>query len=193
MVTQPKESIDGILGKIIDDWYGNISLHYITEEDLAETRPETTVQLKRFHDAKGHRIKFNKYELDITYGLKATWADKQIAIEISVNNKVEHFDYEDFREQLFAHYHHAGSLRITKPQDMKRPMYREVFQLQSRLEDAFQVERNAGRADIMRLTFQISEEYIDRLIVRPGATRELIERYCVAPFRSVYARVYRSV
>ncbi len=193
MTTKLEESIDGVLGAIIDDWYKTVSRHYVTEEDVAEGLEEdTAAQLKRFHDEKGHRIKFAKYELDITYGLKATWNDQQIDIEISVNNKVDHFDYEDFRKQLLAHYDDAGSLTVTKPADLGRPRYRDVFQLKSGLDEAFQVERNKGRADIMRLTFQIPEEYTGRLTVRPGATRELIERYCVAPFRSVYARVYRN-
>ena len=111
---------------------------------------------------------------------------------IVVNNKVEQFDYKNFSKQLFSHYHDAGSLPVTKPQNLKRPKYRELFQLPGQLDDVFQVERNKDRADIMKLIFQIQEEYIDRLMARPGATRELIEKYCVAPFRSIYARVYRS-
>ena len=193
MTKKTQELINSILSEIIDDWYKSVSSHYITEESLLENpSEEATAQLKRFHDKKGHRIKFKKYDLDTTYGLKATWNGNQLEIEVSVNNKVEQFDYKNFSKQLFSHYHDAGSLPVTKPQNLKRPKYRELFQLPGQLDDVFQVERNKDRADIMKLIFQIQEEYIDRLMARPGATRELIEKYCVAPFRSIYARVYRS-
>ena len=193
MATKSTESIDQVLSKIIDDWYERVSRYYVTKDDQEKSAlPESTIELKRFHDAKGHRIKFDKGDLDFTYGLKAIWEQQTLHLEVSVNNKVKNFDYGNFRELLFAHYLEAGSQPVTKPADLKRPEYREVFRLQDGLDEAFQVERRETKADIMRLSFQIAEQYMESLARRPGASGELIERYCVAPFRSAYAQVYRA-
>ena len=67
-----QQATDKILGSIIDDWYGNVSGFYLNREQI-ETEPGLGTreeELKRFHDDKGHRIKFNKDELDFTYGLR---------------------------------------------------------------------------------------------------------------------------
>ena len=193
MTTKSTESIELVLSKIIDDWYERVSRYYVTKEDQEESAlAESAIELKRFHDAKGHRIKFDKGDLDFTYGLKASWEQQTLHLEVSVNNKVENFDYGNFRELLFAHYREAGAKPVTKPADLKRPLFREVFRLQDGLDEAFQVERREGKADIMRLSFQIAQEYMESLARRPDASGELIERYCVAPFRSVYAQVYRA-
>ena len=190
MTTKSTELIDQVLGKIIDDWYQRVCRYYQTRDDQ-EDLAESAIELKRFHDAKGHRIKFDKGDLDFTYGLRASWEQQTLCLEVSVNNKVANFNYEDFRELLFAHYREAGSRPVTKPADLKRPLYRQLFRLPDGLE-AFQVERREGKADIMRLSFEIGEEYVERLARRPTASGELIERYCVAPFRSAYAQVYRA-
>ena len=195
MPTATKESFDQVLHEIIDDWYDRVSTYYVTEESLEDTPDlelELEVELKRFHGDSGHRIKFNKNKLDFTYGLRAAWENQAFMIEISVNNKVTNFDYDDFKQQLFDHYDVAGGKPITKPRDLGRPLYRDVFQLPEGLGQAFQIEKKGGKADIMRLTFKTDGQYIESLARRPGATKELIENYCVAPFRSVYARVYRS-
>ncbi len=193
MATKSAELIDQVLGKIIDDWYQRVSGYYLTKDDQENSDlAESAIELKRFHDAKGHRIKFDKGDLDFTYGLSASWEQQTLYLEVSVNNKVENFDYGNFRELLFAHYREAGSRPVTKPADLKRPLYRQLFRLPDGLDAAFQVERRVGKADIMRLSFQIGEEYVESLDRRPGASGELIERYCVAPFRNVYALVYRS-
>ena len=78
----------------------------------------------------------------------------------------------------------SSEMRIYYDNNPERPGQRNQW--------STQVEKNTDRADIMKLVFQVQEEYIDRLMARPGATRELIEKYCVAPFRSIYARVYRN-
>lgn len=193
MMTQAKKVVEQVLGEIIDEWYERVSGYYVTAEDLEEAdRSDEGAELKRFHDPKGHRIKFDKDDLDFTYGLSVKTAGSQLKIEISVNNKVEHFNYEHFREELFAYYRTEGVKPVTKPRDLGRPLYKDVFQLQERLAEAFHVERQEGRADIMRLTFSIAKDHLDVLSGRPQATKELIESYCVVPFRSVYARVYRG-
>ncbi len=193
MATKSTESIDHVLSKIIDAWYDRVSRYYVTREDQENSAgAEETIELKRFHDEKGHRIKFDKGALDFTYGLRASWEQQTLHLEVSVNNKVKNFDYENFRELLFDHYRKAGSKQVTKPADLKRPLYREVFRLQDGLDEAFKVEYREGKADIMRLSFRIAEQYMESLTRRPDASGELIERYCVAPLRSAYAQVYRA-
>jgi hypothetical protein len=190
-----QNTFDLVLSEIIDSWYDRVSTYYVTEESLEEMtapEPDIEVELKKFHSAEGHRIKFDKYELDFTYGLKASWKDEAFLIEVSVNNKVKNFDYDDFRQQLLDHYDSAGKFPVTKPRDLGRPLFRDVFHLSEDLEQAFHIEKKGDKADIMRLTFRTDAQYIESLARRPEATKELVEKYCVAPFRNVYAIVYRS-
>jgi hypothetical protein len=187
------ESIEGILSAIIDEWYSRVSGYYVTQED-GEENPDSAepVQLKRFHDSTGHRIKFNKDDLDFTYGLKSEWDSAAVTIEISVNNKVENFDYEDFSKQLFDHYKRNGERKVGSPAAIKTLLFKEVFQLESEISEAFRVEKRSNRADIMRLSFTIGEDVVKALANNGTATKRLIENYCVSPFRSIYAKVYRS-
>ena len=68
--TSPKTAalIDKALEAIIDQWYLSVSDYYITSEKKTKN-PEiqSPEELKRFHDETGHRIKFNKGDLDFTY------------------------------------------------------------------------------------------------------------------------------
>ena len=190
-----QNTFDLILSEIIDSWYDRVSTYYVTEESLEEMtdpEPDVEIELKKFHSDEGHRIKFDKHELDFTYGLKASWENEEFLLEVSVNNKVRNFDYDDFRQQLIDHYASAGGAPVTKPRDLGRPLFRDVFHLAEGLGQAFHIEKKGNKADIMRLTFRTDGQYIESLARRPGATKELIEKYCVAPFRSVYALVYRS-
>ncbi len=191
--TTLQQTVEEILSTIIDEWYDRVSGYYITGED-AEQNPELTesIQLKRFHDSKGHRIKFNKDDLDFTYGLRSAWESDSVTIEISVNNKVEKFDYSNFREQLFAHYGKAGGKNVGKPAAMKSLSFEQVFQLETEIAQAFVVEKRKEKADIMRLSFRIDEGVLTELTTDPDSTKQLIESYCVSPFRSIYAKVYRS-
>ena len=93
--TQIQKAIDELLSQIIDEWYERVSPHYVTHS-VGSGRQEREEELKCFHDKNGHRIKFDKDGLDFTYGLKSQWAEEHCVIEISVNNKVENFDYLDF-------------------------------------------------------------------------------------------------
>lgn len=184
-----QETIEGILRAIIDDWYERVSGYYITSSE--ETGADDSVELKRIHDEKGHLIKFNKDGLDFTYGLRSTWDGDHFLIEISVNNKVENFAYDDFRNQLFAHYEKAGSAPVQRPALGSLP-HRDVFQLESGFSEAFTVEKRMPKADIMRLSFRVNADLLDLLAADPEATKQLIEAYCVSPFRSIYAKVYRN-
>ncbi len=192
--TQESQSaFDRILEGIIDDWYDNVSSYYVTREQIADNPElaEGSEELKRFHDEKGHRIKFAKDELDFTYGLRCEWKDEQILIEISVNNKVPNFDYDEFRKRLTEHYANNGSNKVPTPYELRAVSYTEIFRFRPDLDGAFSVEVHPGKADIMRLAFWIHSKYLPRLAPRPVAGKQLVEQFCVSPFRSVYAAVYR--
>lgn len=187
-----QRAIDEALQAIIDDWYENVSGFYVTQEQL-EANPglKKEEELKRFHDEHGHRIKFNKDDLDFTYGLRFRWQDEDFIIEVSVNNKVQNFDYQDFRDRLFAHYQKKRVEKVPTPYELRSRSYREIFQLQPNFDEAFVVEKREDKADIMRLSFLVRSEFLEKLVSHPLANKQLIEGYCVSPFRSVYAKVYR--
>lgn len=188
-------AFDQILGRIIDEWYDNVCSYYITREQI-EANPDLASQeeeLKRFHDDSGHRIKFGKDELDFTYGLRCRWdGDEAFVIEVSVNNKVPRFDYDDFQRRLTDHYQKTGQKTVPTPYELKSHSFQEVFEFRPNLRDAFVVETREGKADIMRLSFWVNTRYLEKLSSHPIAGKQLVEQYCVSPFRSVYAAVYRK-
>ncbi len=188
--TQIQKAIDELLSQIIDEWYERVSPHYVTHP-VDSGGQEREEELKCFHDKNGHRIKFNKDELDFTYGLKSQWTEEHCVIEISVNNKVENFDYLDFQRRLVSHYQTTGSRKVPTPYQLRTHSYQEIFQLQPNLEDAFSVENREKKADIMSLSFRLRERFSEELAARPVSGKQLIEDYCVSPFRSAYAAVYR--
>jgi hypothetical protein len=188
--TQIHKAIDELLSQIIDEWYERVSPHYITHSvDSGQAREE---ELKFFHDKNGHRIKFNKDALDFTYGLKSQWEEEHCVIEISVNNKVEHFDYLDFQRRLISHYKNTGDRKVSTPYQLRTHSYQDIFQLEPNLEEAFSVEKREEKADIMSLSFRLKERFTEELAAHPVSGKQLIEDYCVSPFRTVYAAVYRK-
>ena len=192
-IKQVYTGIEEVLGQIIDEWYERVAGHYLTEQELErQSHPSTReAELKYFHDVAGHRIKFNKDELDFTYGLRSYCDDQHCVIEISVNNKVENFNYQDFQSSLLSHYREVETHPVTSPYQLRSHSYEEIFKLEPSLEKAFQVERHEKKADIMRLSFRVSDFFTQELCSHPIAGKQLIEDYCVSPFRSVYAAVYR--
>ncbi|MBI4444725.1 MAG: hypothetical protein HY645_02350 [Acidobacteria bacterium] len=187
-----QKAIEETLKAIIDDWYENVSQFYVTQEGLAFSPDlKTEEELKRFHDENGHRIKFNKQDLDFTYGLRSGWNGDNFFIEVSVNNKVENFSYKEFRNRLLAHYEKFGEQKVSTPYDLKNHTHMEIFKIKPNLDQAFVVEKREDKADIMRLSFQVEPRFLEKLVAHPMASKQLIESYCVSPFRTVYATVYR--
>ena len=187
-----QQPIEEILRSIIDDWYGNVSSFYVTKDQL-EAHPDRnqTEELKCFHDDKGHRIKFQKDELDFTYGLRSRYSEEGLVIEVSVNNKVRHFNYADFQDRLLSHYGRMGANSVTVSAALRSRTYSEIFQLGSNLKEAFTVEKRDEKADIMRLAFRLTRDCVELLAKDSAFSKALIEEYCVSPFRSAYAAVYR--
>jgi hypothetical protein len=192
--TSPKTAamIDKALEAIIDQWYLSVSDYYITAEKKAEN-PELQVpeELKRFHDETGHRIKFNKGDLDFTYGLSLMLESEDCELEVSVNNKVPNFNYGELVRRLSAYYQTAQDKPIEGFKKIKKARNGEMFGLQDNLQDSITVETREGKADIVRLTFQIQDEHLEELVSDPPNFMELIHQYCVAPLRRIYAEVYR--
>jgi len=185
--------IDKALEAIIDQWYLSVSDYYVTSEKKAENPGiEIPEELKRFHDETGHRIKFNKGDLDFTYGLCLMSAADYCAVEVSVNNKVPNLNYGELVRRLAAYYQSNKEKPVEGFKKLKKVRNCEVFQLPEDLQGSITLETREGKADILRLSFGIAEEYLDELISEPPNFMELIHQYCVAPLRRIYAEVYRT-
>lgn len=192
--TPPKtaELIDKSLETIIDQWYLSVSDYYVTVEKKKEN-PDIQVpeELKRFHDETGHRIKFNKGDLDFTYGLSLTTANDDCILEASINNKVPNFNYGELVRRLEAYYQSNKENAIEGFKKIKKTRNCDIFHLKDDLQQCLKVETREGKADIVRLSFGLDGEYLDELISDPPNFMELIHKYCVAPLRRVYAEVFR--
>lgn len=190
--TSPKTAaqIDKALEAIIDQWYLSVSDYYVTVEKKKEN-PDLQVpeELKRFHDETGHRIKFNKGDLDFTYGLSLSSED--CALEVSVNNKVPNFNYGELVKRLATYYQSNKDKPIEGFKKLKKIRNCDLFHLNEDLQESIKVETREGKADIVRLSFGVEDEYLEELMSDPPNFMELIHKYCVAPLRRVYADVYR--
>lgn len=192
--TPPKTAtlIDKALEAIIDQWYLSVSDYYVTCEKKAEN-PEIQVpeELKRFHDENGHRIKFNKGDLDFTYGLCFLSEDECCILEASVNNKVPNFNYGELVRRLATYYQANKDKQVEGFKKLRNVRNCDVFHLPEDLNGSITLETREGKADIVRLSFGIEEEYLEDLLGEPPNFMELIHQYCVAPLRRIYAEVYR--
>ena len=185
--------IDNTLESIIDQWYLSISDYYVTIERKSENPDVSqTEELKRFHDETGHRIKFNKGDLDFTYGLSLQSGDEGHLLEVSVNNKVPHFNYNELVRRLSSYYEGARNKPIAGFKDAQKLHNRDIFSLQDQIRNSISVEPREGKADIVRLSFGIVDEHFEELIADPPSFMEMIHNYCVAPLRRIYADLYRT-
>src|SRR5881397_2576830 len=186
------KAIDAALEAIVDQWYLSVSDYYVTaEKKLENPGLEAPEELKRFHDEAGHRIKFNKGDLDFTYGMAVTENVESCILEVSVNNKVPHFNYSELVRRLASYYESTRTKEIEGFKKLKKVSHSEVFSLQDELQNSIVVEQREGRADIVRLSFRVLDEHIEELVADPENFMELIHQYCVAPLRRLYAEVYR--
>ncbi len=192
--TSPKTAalIDKALEAIIDQWYLSVSDYYITSEKKAENPDiQSPEELKRFHDETGHRIKFNKGDLDFTYGLSLLNDSEAAVLEVSVNNKVPNFNYSELVRRLAAYYEVNRDKPVEGFKKLKKVRNCDIFDLPLDLRQSMKVETREGKADIVRLAFGVQDEYLEELVSDPPNFMELIHHYCVAPLRRVYAEVYR--
>lgn len=185
--------IDKALEAIIDQWYLSVSDYYITQEKLAEDPSrEGPEELKRFHDDTGHRIKFNKGDLDFTYGLAVESDTGGCRLEASVNNKVPNFNYGELVRRLSSHYGTAKNQPVQGFKKLRKVCCCDVFSVPEDLHNSVAVEHRDGKADIVRLSFDVLDEHLEDLVAEPAGFMDLIHQYCVAPLRRIYADVYRT-
>ena len=138
--------LDKALEAIIDQWYLSVSDYYITCEKKADN-PEIKLpeELKRFHDETGHRIKFNKGDLDFTYGLSIVTNGESYDIEASVNNKVPGFNYAELVRRLTVYYQAAKDKPIEGFKKLKKVRNGETFLLPDDLHNSITVEQKKGK------------------------------------------------
>ncbi len=185
--------IDKTLEAIVDQWYLSVSDYYVTAEKKAENPDiDAPEELKRFHDDAGHRIKFNKGELDFTYGLAVEANPGGCRLEASINNKVPNFNYNELVRRLSAYYETGRNQPLDGFKKLKKVRHCDVFSLPDDLRNNISVEQREGKADILRLSFGIVDEHLDEIIADPANLMDLIHQYCVAPLRRIYAEVYRT-
>ena len=113
-------------------------------------------------------------------------------LEASVNNKVPKFNYGELVRRLSIHYDAAKAKPIEGFKKLKKVRNCDVFSLPENLQNSLVVEQREGKADIVRLSFGIEDQYLEDLTSDPPAFMEIIHQYCVAPLRRIYAEVYRS-
>ena len=192
--TPPKITalIDNALEAIIDQWYLRVSDYYVTVEKKAENPDiQASEELKRFHDETGHRIKFNKGDLDFTYGLCLMAVNDDCVLEVSVNNKVPNFNYHELERRLATYYQTNKVKPIEGFRKQKKIRNCDVFHLNEDVQESIKIETREGKADIVRLSFEVEDHYLEELVSDPPNFMELIHKYCVAPLRGAYADVYR--
>ncbi len=188
-----KNLIDDALASIIDQWYLSVSDYYITSERMAED-PSIKIpeELKRFHDESGHRIKFNKGDLDFTYGLSVELDGGGCLLEVSVNNKVAEFDYDELVHRLAHYYEGVREEQVGEGKKLDGVRNCDIFDLNPTQDNSITVEERQGRADIVRVAFRVRKEHVDEIVADANVLMDAIQHYCVAPLRRIYAEIYRT-
>jgi hypothetical protein len=117
--------------------------------------------------------------------------NEDCALEVSVNNKVPNFNYGELVRRLATYYQSNKDKPIEGFKKLKKIRNCDVFHLKDDLQESIKVETREGKADIVRLSFDVEDEYLEELMADPPNFMELIHKYCVAPLRRIYADVYR--
>ena len=185
------KQFERITHQIVDDWYERVKQNYVTEEDSKDLGigPE----LKSFHEKGNHRIKFvREEELDVTYGLGVRRNDEQFIVESSVNNKSDGFDYEAFVNSLKSHYWRSRNEKPWTETDFDHFTYQDLLSFKPLMGQSVTLDMRKDKADIIRLSFAVNPHHEDLLLGRKDVLRDLIEEYCLAPLKRIYAESYRE-
>jgi hypothetical protein len=159
---------------------------YVTEEDreLLGVQPE----IKRLDGAGGHLIKFRREKaVDVTYGLRAVAADDRLIVEASVNNKSTRFDYDDFAGRLKSYYWRACHEKPFTEAEFSRFAYSDFLRIDPRMGRSVSLDIRPDKADIIRLLFEINPAHAEAILERQDVLEDLIENYCLAPLKRIYA------
>jgi len=185
------KQFEQITRRIVMDWYERVKQSYVTVEDSRDLGVEP--ELKYFHRAMTHRIKFSRQkELDVTYGLGVSRTDEQIVVESSVNNKSEGFDYEGFVNGLKSHYWRSRNEKPWTHPDFDHFTYEDLLLFEPVMGKSVGLDKHKDKADIIRLHFEVNLQHEDILLGRKDILRDLIEDYCLAPVKRIYAESYRG-
>ena len=183
--------LDRIARRIVDEWYERAKRSYVTQEDSREVGVEPEV--KRFHRRGNHRIKFSRRrELEVTYGLGALRKDSRLCVEASVNNKSAGFDYEQFTGRLHDYYWECRHEKPWTDPEFDHFSFSDLLHFDPRMSHSVSLDIRKDKADIIRLTFVLNSRHEDRLMGREELLKDLLETYCLAPLRRIYAESYRE-
>lgn len=186
------QQLDKIAQEIIDDLYERAKENYVTQEDSLQLGVEPEV--KRFHQKGNHRLKFaRRKELDVTYGLGAYCKEGIVLIEASVNNKSAGFDYDLFVEKLKAYYWGSRHEKPWTDPEFDHFSYADLVHFDPRMSHSVSLDIRKDKADIIRLGFALNPSHKERLMQRRGLLFDLIENYCLAPLKRIYAESYREL
>ena len=186
------QQLDKIAQEIIDDLYERAKENYVTQEDSLQLGVEPEV--KRFHRKGNHRLKFaRRKELDVTYGLGAYCKEGIVIIEASVNNKSAGFDYDLFVEKLKAYYWGSRHEKPWTDPEFDHFSYADLVHFDPRMSHSVSLDIRKDKADIIRLGFALNPSHKERLMQRRGLLFDLIENYCLAPLKRIYAESYREL
>lgn len=180
-----------ITDQIVREWYERVKENYVTEDESRELGigPE----LKYFKDPSSYRLKFSRAkELDVTYGLSVRQEGDRLIVESSVNNKSDGFDYESFVSRLKFHYWRASNDKPWTEPDFDHFTYQDLLPFDPVMGHSVNLDIRKEKADIIRLSFKINPQHEDLLLDRPDVLRDLIEDYCLAPLKRIYAECYRE-
>jgi hypothetical protein len=183
--------LDDILRQIISEWYERVKVNFVTEDDSRQLGLEPEIKL--FHDNGSHRIKFSRVrELDVTYGLAAKNLPGNLRIESSVNNKSSRFDYDSFIDRLESHYWRSRHEKPWTEEGFDRFAYGDLLRFDPRMGHSVSLDIRPDKADIIRLSFHVNPRYEDLLMQNSEVLRDLVENYCLAPLKRIYAESYRE-
>ncbi len=185
------KQLEQITRQIVVDWYERVKQNYVTVDDSRDLGVEP--ELKCFHRLMIHRIKFSRRkELDVTYGLGVSREDERLLVESSVNNKSEGFDYEAFVNGLKSHYWRSRSDKPWTEPDFDHFSYEELLLFEPVMGRSVTLDKRKDKADIIRLHFEVNPDYEDLLLEHKEILRDLIDDYCLAPVKRIYAESYRG-
>lgn len=183
--------LDAVMRKIITGWHDRVKGDYVNEEDqeLLGLEPE----IKLFHASGNHLIKFSREKsLQVTYGLRTVTKGDLLCVESSVNNKSAKFDYESFANRLKLHYWRYCHEKPWTEKNFARFACGDLLQFDPRMGHSMSLDIRADKADIIRLLFELAPRHEDQLIERVDLLEDLIDNYCLAPLKRIYAETFRG-
>ncbi len=188
---QKLERLDAVMARIIDSWHDRIRAEFVTEEDRHVLGLDPEVKL--FHTEGNHLIKFSREKiLQVTYGLRTVSRDESICIESSVNNKSARFDYDVFATRLKYHYwSNCYEKPWTDPQ-FSHFAYADLLNFDPRMGHSVSLDIRKDKADVVRLLFEVVSRHEDALLAREDLLQDLIDNYCLAPLKRIYAETFRG-